>query len=272
MPPPRKRLRIATWNINSVRLRISLLERLTDALKPDVLCLQETKAPDELFPLDGVKALGFRHVAFRGMKGYNGVAIASRIPFDLVPDSPDWCARGDCRHLAVRLHLPEPIVVENFYVPAGGDIPDPAANPKFDHKLRFVEEATLHFAARPKPHRTILVGDLNIAPLPDDVWSHTQLLDVVSHTPAETTRLEAWRAAGGFVDAVRQLIPPPERVYTWWSYRNQDWRRSDRGRRLDHVWVTPDLEPGVKRALILKDARDWPQTSDHVPVCVEIGL
>ncbi len=92
-------LRLATWNINSLRLRLQLLERLVDALDPDVICLQETKVPDELFPDHGPPALGYPHVVRRGMKGYNGVAILSRIP--LLPDdtAPDWCDKGDCRHL-----------------------------------------------------------------------------------------------------------------------------------------------------------------------------
>ncbi len=91
----------------------------------------------------------------------------------------------------------------------------------------------------------MLVGDLNIAPLEHDVWSHKQLLGVVSHTPVEVAHLLAWQRAG-WHDAVRHFVPAEEKLYTWWSYRNQDWRRSDRGRRLDHVWVTPDLVPGLR--------------------------
>jgi exodeoxyribonuclease-3 len=113
------------------------------------------------------------------------------------------------------------------------------------------------------------VGDLNIAPLEHDVWSHKQLLDVVSHTPIEVAHMLAWQRTG-FTDAVRHFVPENEKLYSWWSYRNRDWRLSDRGRRLDHIWVSPDLVPGLKRYEILKDARDWPQTSDHVPVMVEL--
>ena len=264
-------LRIATWNINSLRLRMPLLERLVAALQPDVLCLQETKVPDELFPAEGPAALGFDHVARRGMKGYNGVAILSRLPLAVVEDSPDWCARGDCRHLHVRLDTAQgPTELHDFYVPAGGDVADPRANPKFAHKLDFVAEAKRWFAAHP-PRRSILVGDLNIAPLEHDVWSHKQLLDVVSHTPVETTALNGWLACG-FADAVRHFVPADQKLYTWWSYRNRDWRLSDRGRRLDHVWVSRDLAPALVSHTVLKDARDWPQASDHVPVCVELDL
>jgi exodeoxyribonuclease-3 len=263
-------MRIVTWNINSLRLRLGLLERLIEALDPDVICLQETKVPDELFPDDAPARLGYKHYARRGMKGYNGVAILSRLKLTLVPDSPDWCARNDCRHIHVTINDKSgPVDVQNFYVPAGGDIPDPVANPKFAHKLAFVAEATNHFAARGTPTRTVLVGDLNIAPLEHDVWSHKQLLDVVSHTPIEVEHLLAWQATG-FVDALRHFVPETEKLYTWWSYRNRDWRASNRGRRLDHVWVSPDLKKRLKRYEILQDARDWPQTSDHVPVMVEI--
>jgi exodeoxyribonuclease-3 len=264
-----RRMRIVTWNINSLRLRLGLLERLIDALDPDVICLQETKVPDDLFPDDAPARLGYPHVARRGMKSYNGVAILSRLKLS-IEDAPDWCTRGDCRHLQVRIAARGGAVeLHDFYVPAGGDIPDPVANPKFAHKLAFVSEATNWFAARGARPRTILVGDLNIAPLEHDVWSHKQLLDVVSHTPIEVEHLLAWQRTG-FIDAVRHFVPETEKLYTWWSYRNQDWRASNRGRRLDHIWVTPDLKPKLKRFEILQDARDWPQTSDHVPVMVEI--
>jgi exodeoxyribonuclease-3 len=265
-------MRVATWNINSLRLRAPLLGGLIAGLDPDVICLQETKVPDDLFPHAALEAYGYRHVAFRGMKGYNGVAVLSRIPFEVVAEAPDWCLRGDCRHLCVRLDAKGgPVDLHDFYVPAGGDIPDPAANPKFAHKLAFVEEARAWFAARRGLRRTILVGDLNIAPLENDVWSHKQLLKIVSHTPAETAGLDAWRDTC-FVDAVRHFVPADQKLYTWWSYRNQDWRASDRGRRLDHVWVTPDLVGKLRGQTILKDARDWPQGSDHVPVGVELKL
>jgi exodeoxyribonuclease-3 len=267
-----QRLRIATWNINSLRLRQALLGRLVEALDPDVICLQETKVPDELFPADVPAQFGYQHVVFRGMKSYNGCAILSRLPLTPLDFAPDWCGRGDCRHLAVMLAAPSgPLELHDFYVPAGGDIPDRAENPKFAHKLDFVAEATNWFAARPPLARTVLVGDLNIAPLEHDVWSHKQLLDVVSHTPPETEGLLAWQRTG-FVDAVRHFVPAAEKLYTWWSYRNRDWRASDRGRRLDHIWVSPDLAGALVRHTILKDARDWPQTSDHVPVCVEMRV
>jgi exodeoxyribonuclease-3 len=270
VPSPR-RLKVLTWNINSVRLRIERLRALLAAERPHVLCLQETKVVDGDFPLAAIRDAGYRHAVIRGQKSYNGVAVLARVPITLLPDTPDWCGKGDCRHVAVAVPGAG-LVVENFYVPAGGDIPDPVANPKFAHKLAFVAEATNHFAARGGARRTVLVGDLNIAPLEHDVWSHRQLLDVVSHTPVETEGLLAWQRAGRFTDAVRHFVPADQKLYTWWSYRNQDWRASDRGRRLDHVWVSDDLAPGLKRARVLKDERDGQLASDHVPVVVELSL
>jgi exodeoxyribonuclease-3 len=267
-----QRIKIVTWNINSFRLRQVQFARLVAELQPDVICLQETKVPDDLFPAQSPVELGYPFVAFRGMKSYNGVSIFSRLGMELLPETPDWCARGDCRHLAVLLDAPGgPVELHDFYVPAGGDVPDRELNVKFAHKLDFVAEATEYFARRAALSRCILVGDLNIAPLEHDVWSHKQLLDVVSHTPVEVEALTRWQGVG-FHDALRHFVPPDQKLYTWWSYRNRDWRLSNRGRRLDHVWVTPDLAGGLLGMHILKDARDWQQASDHVPVMVELEV
>ncbi len=255
---------LATWNINSVRLRINLVRRFLRKHAPDVLCLQETKSPDEHFPREAFEGLGYGHMMIHGMKGYNGVATLSRMPLT-GPRTQSWCAREDCRHVVTE--LPGGIELHNLYIPAGGDIPDPEANPKFAHKLQFLDEVTAWFAAdSPRDKKAILVGDLNIAPLETDVWSHKDLLKVVSHTPIEVEKLGKLREAGGFVDAVRHVIPPEQRLYTWWSYRARDWQASDRGRRLDHIWVTPALVPQLASAEVFKPVRGWVQGSDHVPV------
>jgi exodeoxyribonuclease III len=261
-------LSLVTWNINSVRLRIGNVLRLIEEWQPDVLCLQETKSPDALFPEEPLAAAGYRHRLVHGMKGYNGVAILSRLPF-AAGETRAWCARADCRHAIVT--LAQGIELHNIYVPAGGDIPDPEENPKFAHKLQFLDELTRWFAGeRADDRKMIAVGDLNIAPLETDVWSHKQLLRVVSHTPVEVERLDRLQQAGGFVDAVRHFIPPQERLYTWWSYRARDWSASDRGRRLDHIWVTPALVGSLGAARVYRDARGWEQASDHVPVMVSL--
>jgi exodeoxyribonuclease-3 len=262
-------LRLITWNVNSVRLRIDNLRRLVESLSPDVLCLQETKVTDDLFPWQPLDALGFRHRIVHGMKSYNGVAILSRLPLTR-PRTKDWCGRDDRRHAIAT--LPGGIELHSLYIPAGGDIPDPAANEKFAHKLRFLDEVTDWFGATAKRNdKALLVGDLNIAPLETDVWSHTQLLDVVSHTPIEVEKFNRLLASRKWVDAVRRFIPPEEKLFSWWSYRARDWDLSDRGRRLDHVWATPALAPSLRSARVLREARGWNSPSDHVPVIVDLA-
>ena len=261
-------LTLATWNINSVRLRINLVRRFIAEQQPDVLCLQETKATDEVFPREAFSDLGYRHQLVHGMKGYNGVAVLSRRALG-ESSTQSWCRREDCRHGIVR--LPGNIELHNLYIPAGGDIPDPSVNPKFAHKLQFLDEVTQWFAAaRQATQPMILVGDLNIAPLESDVWSHKQLLKVVSHTPIEVEKLAALQGSAQFIDAVRRFIPPEERLFSWWSYRARDWDASDRGRRLDHIWVTPPLAPSLRSTAVHRDLRGWNQASDHVPVVVEL--
>ena len=261
-------MRICTWNVNSVRIRTDHIGRLLRAARPDVLCLQETKVTDDCFPLSAFTRHGFTHHLVHGMKGYNGVAILSRLPFK---DAGviDWCGRQDCRHIHVR--LPGGVELHNLYVPSGGDVPDPEANDKFAHKLAFLDAVTEWLAGnRSARRRLILVGDLNVAPLETDVWSHRQMLRVVSHTPVEVERFARLQAAIDLQDAVRHFVLPEERLYSWWSYRARDWRASDRGRRLDHVLVTPPLVKRLRQAKILKNARDWQPPSDHVPVVVEV--
>ena len=257
---------VATWNINSVRLRLPLVERLLRDHAPDVLCLQETKCPDDLFPAAAFEALGYPHIAISGQKGYHGVATISRRPVAVV-EKRRFCDNGDCRHLSTRLEAGgRSILLHNFYVPAGGDEPDPEINPKFRHKLAFVEEMRDLRAEQDDTSASILVGDLNIAPLEEDVWSHKQLLKVVSHTPVETEGLESMRKSGGWADLMRIHTPPPEKIFTWWSYRAQDWETSDRGRRLDHIWSSPNLVGHLQGIEVLREARGWERPSDHVPV------
>jgi len=261
---------LATWNINSVRLRIDLVARLLAQEAPDVLCLQETKCPDGQFPHGAFVDLGYKHIAINGQKGYHGVAIVSRHPF-ASESRRDFCGKSDSRHISVTLE--NGLRIHNLYVPAGGDEPDPEINDKFAHKLAFVDEMAAWFEAEPvHAERAILVGDLNIAPLEHDVWSHKALLKVVSHTPVEVEKFTRARAAGRWFDALRKFAPDDEKLYTWWSYRSPDWAAADKGRRLDHVWVSPPLADAVSGMKVLREARGWERPSDHAPVRVDLEV
>lgn len=258
---------IATWNINSVRLREGLVQRLLTEEAPDILCLQECKAPVEKLPLDGFRALGYAYCVARGQKGYNGVAILSRLPIEDA-DGRDFATLGHARHVAARLE--NGVTIHNFYVPAGGDIPDREANVKFGQKLDFLADMA-HWFRADRPHKSILVGDLNIAPREDDVWNHRQLLRIVSHTPVEVDALGDMQEAGRWVDITRQDVPQG-RLFSWWSYRSPDWDAADKGRRLDHVWATPDISGAAHSSRVLRAARGWDQPSDHAPVLATFDL
>jgi len=266
-----QKLKVITWNINSVRLRLGLVTRLLEEQAPDVLCLQETKVMNELFPREPLAKLGYVHQAINGQKGYHGVAILSRLPFAKT-GALNFCGKDDTRHVSAT--FANGIELNNFYVPAGGDIPDPDVNPKFAHKLDFLREMARTFDKRrgKKTARVVLVGDLNVAPLENDVWSHKQLLDVVSHTPVETNLLGDVKAAFDWIDVTRNFIPESEKIYSWWSYRAQDWEASDRGRRLDHIWIGQGLKGQVESHAILKPIRGWAQPSDHVPVVATLRI
>lgn len=257
-------LKIATWNINSVRLRHPSVARFLEQAKPHVICLQEIKCRDEQFPTAAFKKMGYRHLHVVGQKGYHGVCFASRVKLD--PVELRICPRSEARSAAVRV---DGVEIHNLYVPAGADVPDPEVNPKFQHKLDFLDAMRSYYAKRKaQGGPLVLVGDLNVAPGEHDVWSHKQLLNVVSHTPVETNRLDAVLNDGGFVDLARLHKPAPEKLFSWWSYRSPDWTANNRGRRLDHIWASADLAPASQASAfeIHVPCRSWDRPSDHVPI------
>lgn len=258
---------LATWNINSVRLREPIVCKLLAEQAPDVLCLQECKSPVDKIPVEAFHALGYTHMVARGQKGYNGVAILSRLPLEDA-GGLDLASLGHSRHVAAR--LPNGVVIHNHYVPAGGDVADRAVNEKFGQKLDYLTELRDIFHTE-TPERAILVGDLNIAPREDDVWDHKKLLKVVSHTPIEVETLAETQHAGGFVDVTRADIPEG-RLYSWWSYRARDWSEADKGRRLDHIWATGDIAGAAHGSRVYRDARGWEKPSDHAPVFATFDL
>lgn len=260
-------LKIASWNINSVRARATIVERFLQEESPDVLCLQETKVQDGIFPAAMFAGLGYTHQLLNGQKMHHGVAILIRVPLG-EHSRHDWQDNGEARHVGAR--LPGGIRLENVYVPAGGDIPDRTLNPKFGQKLDFLGRMTRWSEDLREP--TLIVGDFNVAPLECDVWNHKALLDVVSHTPIEVETLGQLQAAHEWVDLGRRFHPAPDRCFTWWSYRAKDWAASDRGRRLDHMWASPSLAPQAVAHRVLEPCRGWERPSDHVPLIVELEL
>ncbi|WMS44094.1 exodeoxyribonuclease III [Acuticoccus sp. MNP-M23] len=264
-----KPLTVVTWNINSIRARTELFARMVAMVEPDVVLLQETRCDNSAFPLKPLRQLGFAYEALNGRGGHHGVAILSKVP--LLDVNSDILGGIDHpRHVSALVNFGGPIRLHSLYIPAGGDEPDVETNPKFQHKLAFLDElAAWGKVASTEP--ALLTGDFNVAPYESDVWSHRQLLNVISHTPAETTRLEAAREAGNWVDVMRKDRPEPQPLYTWWSYRNKTWPGSNRGRRLDHIWASPSTAHRVTTD-VLTEARGWEKASDHAPVIARIAL
>jgi exodeoxyribonuclease-3 len=258
---------LATWNINSVRLREGIVCDLLEQEAPDVLCLQECKSPVDKSPTERFAALGYEHIVANGQKGYNGVAILSKLPLEDM-GRHDFAGLGHARHVAAR--LPNGVVIHNHYVPAGGDVPDREVNEKFGQKLDYLSDMERDFRAAP-PVRSILVGDLNIAPREDDVWDHKKLLKIVSHTPVEVAAFKAVMEAGDWVDVTRADIPEGL-LYSWWSYRAKDWDAADKGRRLDHVWATSDIAASASDSRVVRHARGWEKPSDHAPIFATFDL
>ncbi|MEC9109047.1 MAG: exodeoxyribonuclease III, partial [Pseudomonadota bacterium] len=157
---------IATWNINSVRLRMPIVERFIEEQAPDVLCLQKIKCQEHQFPYEAFRALGYEHFAVHGQKGYHGVATVAKTPLKEF-SRHDWQDNGEARHVGVELTDHQGMIVENVYVPAGGDEPNREINAKFGQKLDFLERMTRWADAIDRP--TLIVGDFNIAPLESDV-------------------------------------------------------------------------------------------------------
>ena len=269
-------LTVTTWNINSVRLRIDLVAKFLRAARPDVICFQETKCPDDKFPLKRFARLGYVHAALNGQKGYHGVAILSRLPFDSI-DARSYCGKSDSRHIAVKIGdragFAEQLTLHNFYVPAGGDEPDPTINEKFAHKLAFLDEmrgrsgpAARRQGAR-DPGRRSQRRAARARRVEPQAAPEGRL-------PYPDRMREAQRRAKSrrVVRRVARLRARTGKLYTWWSYRAQDWEAADRGRRLDHIWVSPAMADRVSEMTITKQARGWVQPSDHVPVTAAIEV
>ncbi|MCQ2740568.1 MAG: exodeoxyribonuclease III [Alphaproteobacteria bacterium] len=262
--------KLVTWNVNSIRIRLDLLKKLVEVYQPDIVCLQEVKAKQEDFPFEEIRVLGFEHIALYGMAGYNGVAILAKTPLKN-EEKVDWVGKHDARHIKVTVF--DDIEINDIYIPAGGDTPDPIENLSFAHKLCFMDDMAEYYEQRHdllKEQKILFCGDFNVAPSENDVWNHKQLLNIVSHTPIEVGRLTRLFKSLDFVDAVRQIYKEPEKVFSWWSYRNPNWQTNNKGRRLDHIWVTKPLANRITDVKFLKEFRAENRPSDHIPVMVVI--
>lgn len=254
-------LRVATYNVNSVRARLPVLGPWLDRARPDIVCLQETKVVDEAFPADAFRALGYRSV-FRGQKSYNGVAILStKEPSDVRFGLEDEGPQDETRLAAASFGK---IHVVNTYVPQGRDVDDPM----FAYKLAWLARLRRYVERRFTPRALVVwAGDFNIAPEPIDVHDPKRLLGHVCFHP-DAHRALAEVKAWGFVDVFRKHVPDPGQ-YTFFDYRVKDSVARGLGWRVDHVWATEPLAEKSTAAWIDLDPRTGETPSDHTPLVAE---
>ncbi|TVQ89405.1 MAG: exodeoxyribonuclease III [Deltaproteobacteria bacterium] len=253
---------IATWNVNSLRVRLEQVQRWSQEHRPDVLCLQETKVIDKKFPHEALAEVGYAHRAIYGQKTYNGVAILSRHPLAEV-------------HEGFALGEPDPqtrllrattggIRIFCCYVPNGGQVGSEKFSYKLDWLSRLREELD---ADRPATEPVVVCGDFNIAPADQDVWDPFEAENEILFHPLEHQALDKVRGYG-LHDALRELHPVGKH-FSWWDYRGGAFRRNH-GYRIDHHWVSDGLKARVSQVETHRDVRGWEQPSDHVPVVVHL--
>lgn len=258
-------MRIATFNCNSVRKRLPQILAWLDEEQPDVLALQETKVADPLFPEDAFTDAGW-HVVFRGEKGYNGVAAVTREPPDEahygLEDGDD--GESEPRLVAVRLGK---VHLVNTYVPQGADLD----SPKFAFKLKWFDRLRTYFESRFDPDADALawVGDLNVAPTPDDVYDSKRVWPHVCHCREVIDAFEAVRS-WGFEDVFRKHLPDSD-IFTFWDYRARGSVERNRGWRIDHVLATPPLASRSRTCRVDVEARKADTPSDHTFVVAEFA-
>ena len=250
-------MRIATWNVNSLRARLALVVDWLKQSGPEVVCLQETKVTDDIFPAEPLAEAGYEMV-FTGQKTYNGVAILSRLPMqDVVTALPEAPGENEKRFIAATL---QGIRVINVYVPNGQEV----GSPKFAYKLAWLERLRTFLATTYTPNDAlVLCGDFNVAPEARDVYDAEKLDgEVLFHADerAAFARLLAW----GLSDTLR-LHNDAAGLYSWWDYRAAAFRRN-LGLRIDHILVTPPLARRCTAVTFERELRRLPQPSDHIPV------
>jgi exodeoxyribonuclease-3 len=258
-------VRIATWNVNSLRSRIDRVERLLERHDIDVLALQETKAREDQLPLMGLQSLGYE-VAAAGTNQWNGVAIISRVGLDDVrvgfPEQPTWGDPAESEARAIGATCGG-VRLWSLYVPNGRKVDDPHYVYKLDWLARLRAAAGGWLGGD-----TALVGDWNIAPLDEDVFDMAQFATSTHVTPRERAAFQAF-LDDGYVDVVRPHTPGPD-VYTYWDYYRQRFERN-RGLRIDFVLASPTLAAQVTGAFIDREERAGTGASDHAPVVVDLA-
>ncbi len=255
-------MKLATWNVNSLRARLDHVVRWAELAAPDVLCLQETKVVDGSFPHEAMAQAGFVHRAIHGQKTYNGVAILSRFPLEdvevnFVDGEPDAQAR------IVRATI-QGVRVVDVYVPNGA----PLNSPKFQYKLDWLARLTAELRAHEVASGPFLLcGDLNIAPTDADTHDPFDAAGDILCTPPERDAFKALIDLG-LTDVWRHAHPFGT-DYSWWDYRGQGFRYN-KGFRIDHILVSKALRPRCRDVEIDRRPREWDTPSDHTPVCVTI--
>lgn len=254
--------KIATWNVNSLRVRLPHVQEWLSTVKPDVLALQETKLPDADFPFDAIQAMGFNAIA-SGQKTYNGVAILSRDKAtDIITDIPEL----DDPQRRVLFATIGDIGVLNIYVPNGESV----VSDKYQYKLKWLHKLDLFLKHQLKKHAKIIVlGDFNIAPEEIDVHDPKVWDGQVLFSQPERKAFRDMLAVG-FQDCFRKL-QPTEKSYSWWDYRMNAFKRN-LGMRIDHILASEKLAPECTHCYIDKTPRSWERPSDHAPVVAEFKI
>ncbi|WP_315816763.1 exodeoxyribonuclease III [Paraflavitalea speifideaquila] len=256
-------MKIATYNVNGVNGRLPVLLRWLGETTPDVVCLQELKAPQEKFPEEAIREAGY-HAIWHGQKSWNGVAILARHeqPKEITRVLPGDPEDAHSRYIEATVNG---IVIGCLYLPNG----NPAPGPKFDYKLSWFERLTVHaktLLAQDKP--VVLAGDYNVMPTELDVYKPERWVEDALFRP-ETRAAFAKLAAQGWTDALRTLHPN-ETIYTFWDYFRDAYGRNA-GLRIDHFLLSPQLAGRLKSAGVDREVRGWEKTSDHAPVWIELS-
>jgi exodeoxyribonuclease-3 len=255
-------MRIATYNVNGVNGRLSVLLRWLESERPDIVCLQELRAPQERFPIREISRLGYRAI-WHGQKSWNGVAILSRVgePVETGRGLPGDPQDAQSRYIEAQIGK---LTVGCLYLPNG----NPAPGPKFDYKLAWFERLLLYARKLMKSEKpAVLCGDFNAVPTELDAYKPERWVGDAVFFP-ETRALYAKLLKQGWTDALRTMHPN-EAIYTYWDYFRNAFGRNA-GLRMDHILLSPQLIPRLLRAEVSREVRSWDKTSDHAPVWIEL--